>query len=640
MAVLHSNALTRRLAGFFLFVSVLLLLPAGLAADATRDSRKAYLRARAAIADGRYRDALEQYRHVIAILPDDAVVRYEYAQLLRDLNVADEARKQAAEAVRLDPNLPEARRLLGTLEMAAADQDSSALDRAIEQLAAARRLSPNDTSSAVSLARALMARGRALEASRLLDELPEVRTQAGLTRLAADARTKAGRLKEAEALYQMLREADPNDREVVAALIDIYEEQDKIDKALELLADLEKRDPENPGIPERITLDLARAGRFDEAEKRARELAASRPENRDIRRMMASVLFERGDVAGGENILRGLVATDADDERSRRSLAGEMMRERRFSEAKPLLEESVRRGADDPKRREARQGAMVELGYLAFLQKDYAAAKQQLSPLALSGSSVNERAMRILLGVARDSEDFAFGLDRAAAAAAAEPRNPEWPASVAEFRWRTGDHARAAQELEKLGASEDVDEELAAADSWSRLKEFAAAVRVSREVVRKFPENTEALFRLASSLERAGEIEESEKTFAKLLEARPADAQTLNYLGYMWADKNVHLDRAREMLERAVARDPRNGAYQDSLGWLYFRLGRIDQAEKHLKAAAEHDPDDATIHEHLGDLAEKQGNMARAVAEWERSLALKPDEPDKLRAKLKKAQAK
>ncbi|HEV2063850.1 MAG TPA: tetratricopeptide repeat protein [Thermoanaerobaculia bacterium] len=628
----------RRLAGLLLFAA--LLLPAGLAADATRDSRKAYLRARAAVADGRYRDALEQYRHVIAILPEDAVVRYEYAQLLRDLNVADEARKQASEAVRLDPNLPEARRLLGTLEMAAADQDPSALDRAIEQLRAARRLSPYDTSSAVSLARALMARGRAVEASRLLDELPEVRTQPGLTRLAAQARTKAGRLKEAESLYQMLREADPNDREVLAALIDIYEEQDKIDKALDLLADLQKRDPENAGIAERITLDLARAGRFDEAEKRARELATSRPENRDIRRLMASVLFERGDVAGGENILRGLIATDADDELSRRSLAGEMTRERRFSEAKPLLQESVRRGADDPKRREARQAAMVELGYLAFLQKDYASARLQLAPLALSGSAVNDRAMRILLGAARDSEDFAFGLDRAAAAAAAEPRNPEWPAAAAEFRWRTGDHAKAGQELEKLAASEDADEALAASDAWSRLKEYAAAARVAREVVRKYPENTEALFRLAASLERAGDVAESEKSFTRLLETRPADAQTLNYLGYMWADKNVHLEKAREMLERAVARDPRNGAYQDSLGWVYFRLGRIDLAEKHLKVAAEREPDDSTIHEHLGDLAEKQGSLAKAISEWEKSLRFKPDEPEKIRAKLKKAQGK
>jgi predicted Zn-dependent protease len=623
-----------------LLLCAAVLLPAGLSADAARDSRKAYLRARAAVADGRYRDALDQYRRVITLLPDDAVVRYEYAQLLRDLNVADEAIKQAREAVRLDPNLPEARRLLGTLEMAAADQDPAALDRAIEQLRAARRLSPHDTASAVTLARALLANNQAAEAARLLDELPEARIQPALLRLMAEARAKAGRWSEAEALYQTLREADPSDREVMAALIDIYEEQDRIDKAIDLLTDLQKRDPDNAAIAERITLDLARAGRFEEAEKKARELAASRPENRDIRRLLASVLFEKGDGAGGEQILRSLVSTDPDDERSRRTLAGELLRERRFPEAKTLLEESVRRGADDPKRREARQAASVELGYLAFLQKDYASARAQLAPLAIANGAVNGRAMRILLGVARDSEDFSYGLDRATAAAAAEPKSSEWSAAVGEFLWRTGDRAGATQRLDKLGASEDSDEALAASDAWGRVKEFAVSARVAGEVARKNPENTEALFRQASSLERSGDTAASEKVFGKLLEARPADPQTLNYLGYMWADKNVHLEKARTMLERAVARDPRNGAYQDSLGWVYFRLGKMDLAEKHLKSAAARDPDDPTIHEHLGDLAEKQGSLARAVAEWEMALQLKPDEPEKVRAKLKRAQGK
>ncbi|MGH9399386.1 MAG: tetratricopeptide repeat protein, partial [Thermoanaerobaculia bacterium] len=76
------------------------------------------------------------------------------------------------------------------------------------------------------------------------------------------------------------------------------------------------------------------------------------------------------------------------------------------------------------------------------------------------------------------------------------------------------------------------------------------------------------------------------------------------------------------------------------LGWVYFRLGKIDLAERHLKNAAEREPDDPTIHEHLGDLAEKQGSLARAVTEWEKALQLKPDEPEKVRAKLKRAQGK
>src|SRR5262249_51694424 len=164
-----------------------------------------------------------------------------------------------------------------------------------------------------------------------------------------------------------------------------------------------------------------------------------------------------------------------------------------------------------------------------------------------------------------------------------------------------------------------------------------AAARVARKAVAQFPDSTEALFRLGSSLERSGDPAGAEKAFQQLLAIKPDDSATQNYLGYMWADRGVHLEAARDLLEKAVARDPRNGAFQDSLGWAYFRLGRLDEAEKHLNAAHRGEPDDATIEEHLGDLSEKQGNIAQAISHWERALTLKPDEPEKIRQKVARA---
>src|SRR6266508_3178655 len=312
------------------------LVPAALVADATLEARKVYLRARSAVGDGRYREALDLYRRVIEQLPEDAVVRFEYAQLLRDLNVADEAAKQAREAVRLDPSFSEARRLLGSIELSGAGSDPARLDKAIEELRQAHKLAPDDAATTASLARALLGRGRSGEAAALL-------------RLTAEARAKSGRFREAEAVYRELLELDPGDRESQAALVDLYEDQDRLDDALALLQEMEKRDPENAAIGERITLDFARAGRFGEAEKRARDQASRRPENRSIRRLLASVLFEKADVGGGEKILRDLLKADPDDDAARRALAGELLRERRFGEARPLLEESLRRAGTDPK---------------------------------------------------------------------------------------------------------------------------------------------------------------------------------------------------------------------------------------------------------------------------------------------------
>ena len=180
---------------------------------------------------------------------------------------------------------------------------------------------------------------------------------------------------------------------------------------------------------------------------------------------------------------------------------------------------------------------------------------------------------------------------------------------------------------------------MAAADAYGRLKKYDAAVRIARAASAKYPESTDALFRLGASLERGGEPAEAEKVFLQLLALRPNDAATLNYLGYMWADQGVQLERAKEMLEKAVAREPRNAAYLDSLGWAYFRLGQIPDAEKNLREAYRREPSDPTIEEHIGDLEARQGNVDGAIRHWEKALEMKSEEPDRVREKLRRARA-
>ena len=619
------------------------LLATPLAADteeSLREGRRAFLRARLSVAEGNYREALDLYRKVLVHLPGDPIVRLEYAQLLKDLNVGDEATTQAREAVRLDPRMPEARRLLGSLELAASEKDRSRLDAAIQELTEASKLAPGDPGTLVTLARALMARGRAAEASRILDQLPEGRSQPGLLRLTAETRAKSGRLREAEAAYRALLERDPQDRESLAALVDLYEDADRFEEALELLRRLEKQDPENTDVAERITLDLARAGRFEEAERRARDRAARRPENRAIRRLLAQVLFEKGSIAEGEQILRALLQADPEDEATRRAYAMELLRERRLDEGAKVLADSIQRAGKDPKTANTLRSATVELGYLALLKKDYAEVKRLLEPVAVSGGVVNGRALRILLAAARDSETPAFGLSAARSAAQAEPDEVEWTASVAEFQHRSGDRKAAEATLERLATSSEPDNVLAVTDVYSRLKEFSRASRVAQDASRRFPESTEVLFRLGSSLERGGSPAEAEKVFRQLLSARPNDSAAQNYLGYMWADRGVNLEQARELLEKAVAREPRNAAYLDSLGWLDFRQGNLEAAEKRLQEAQRREPDDPTIEEHLGDLSERQGNLDKAIVHWERALALKHEEPEKVREKLVRFRAR
>jgi tetratricopeptide (TPR) repeat protein len=112
----------------------------------------------------------------------------------------------------------------------------------------------------------------------------------------------------------------------------------------------------------------------------------------------------------------------------------------------------------------------------------------------------------------------------------------------------------------------------------------------------------------------------AEAEFRKVLSVYPDHAAALNYLGYMLTDRNVRVNEALAMIEKALARDPNNGAYLDSLGWAYYRLGRYAEAEEQIRRAVELAPGDPTMHDHFADVLMQQKKVGEAVAAWEEAL--------------------
>jgi Tfp pilus assembly protein PilF len=106
----------------------------------------------------------------------------------------------------------------------------------------------------------------------------------------------------------------------------------------------------------------------------------------------------------------------------------------------------------------------------------------------------------------------------------------------------------------------------------------------------------------------------------------PANAaEAYNYLGYMWADHNMHLEEAEEMIKHALQIEPNNGAYLDSLGWLEFKQGKFDQGLADLLRAAKNiERDDPIVYEHIGDTYLKLDRVPQALGAWQKALALDP----------------
>lgn len=143
---------------------------------------------------------------------------------------------------------------------------------------------------------------------------------------------------------------------------------------------------------------------------------------------------------------------------------------------------------------------------------------------------------------------------------------------------------------------------------------------------------------LATAQNAAGEHDAAEATLNSILTESPNNPIALNNLGYFLLERNVRLEEATRMIEKAVATDPTNPSFLDSLGWAKFKFGDLAEAERLLKEASRFDPNSATIHEHLGDVYSKQGKQASAITSWERALKLatSPGEIKRIKDKLKK----
>jgi len=101
-----------------------------------------------------------------------------------------------------------------------------------------------------------------------------------------------------------------------------------------------------------------------------------------------------------------------------------------------------------------------------------------------------------------------------------------------------------------------------------------------------------------------------------VLAVDPHESSTLNYFGYMLADRGLRLDEAVALIQRALADEPYNGAYLDSLGWAYFKQGKLDAARTTLEKAVARTAHDPTVREHLGEVYYKLGRPSQALAEW------------------------
>jgi tetratricopeptide (TPR) repeat protein len=139
----------------------------------------------------------------------------------------------------------------------------------------------------------------------------------------------------------------------------------------------------------------------------------------------------------------------------------------------------------------------------------------------------------------------------------------------------------------------------------------------------KSPNNLDLLYEHGTAAERVNKLDVMEKSFKKLIELEPNRAEAYNALGYSFADRNMRLPEALQLIEKAVKLSPENGAILDSMGWVLFRLNRLPEALDYLQKAYKLTPD-AEVAIHIGEVLWKMGKLEEAKAMWR---AAKEKEP-------------
>jgi tetratricopeptide (TPR) repeat protein len=174
-----------------------------------------------------------------------------------------------------------------------------------------------------------------------------------------------------------------------------------------------------------------------------------------------------------------------------------------------------------------------------------------------------------------------------------------------------------------------------------QIKDFDEAVRQLTAAENMARSNNPArldrqfYFQIGAACERARLYKRAEGYLQKCVDMGPDDAEALNYLGFMWADRGEHLPKARAYIEKACKLEPTNAAYLDSMGWVLFKLNQPEAALPWLVKAVDLSPEpDATILDHLGDVYYTLRQMGKAMESWKKSLAVEPNEDVKKKLQL------
>jgi len=572
-------------------------------------------------------DAVEHFLAAAQLEPDNEQLQMKTAQGLLQQN----RNQEALEILRnLATRHPESERALGWLALAFQATDQG--DKAVATYRKLIKLKPRDATGYLKLATLLVTQGQNDEAQAQLERAlklaphsPDLyRGYADLfARSAVRARepqaAHAARLRAIAVMEDACKEF-PKDNSLMSGLAELYIADNQFQKAFSCHASLEGRITDQLPFRTRLAQSYAANGQRVAAISFFEQSVQERPTDERAWFYLGELRDSGGDAVRAEIAFRR-AAEHAAQPLTAMRLAVFLLTHSQTNAAQQALEAGLVRWPDHALLLQFQAYLHIEQQAYAQAMADFARSLRVLrnkpdakippelfsryAVVAFKSGKLDDCVELLVQGTRSDDavtiqflqellsgkETDARGLARILQSVAERlPENPNPLVHLGFARYVAQDHAAAARAFEQA-------QQVAARHGGADF-------------------NASFFFWYGASCERTGQFERSEKLLLKCLELDRDYAEALNYLAYMWSEKNLHLDRALEFSRRALAQDPENGAFLDTLGWIYFQQGRYQDALVPLKRAAQLEPDDATVADHLGDLYQKLNHPELAEKCW------------------------
>jgi len=522
------------------------------------------------------------YQRAERLDPQSAEIPAALAELYARLNRPQDAIAAGERAIKASPNNPEANWILGSLYARMAEMPNT---READRRSYSQRAIPNlEKANRNAHAGVPMMLGRLYIAEKQYDK--------------------------AVALLGSFVAEQPDQVEAVALLSEAYQATGRDEDALKLLEQSVEDSPELYGALGQVYQD---SGRWQDAAKAYQGAVEERPKSLPLRTQWATALLNAGESQRAREVLE---EGSAGNSRNARALY--------------LLSEAQRRTRDYA-------AAEVTARRLIALDVRALAAPRQLAQI-FHDQDEHQKVVALLEPIvtarlrAADAADLTSDVFRGAYfdLAAAYEALRQFDRSTALLT-----QARTLSPTDPLVA-------IRLARSQQEAGKGDDAVRTLQAAVANFPTEPGVMLSLGSTLERQRKYAEAEGVFRQMIAADAGNADALNSLGYMFAERGQRLDEAVTLVERALAIEPDNAAYLDSLGWAYYKQNRLDRAEAPLREAAKQLPTNSVIQSHLGDLLNKRGLYQDAINAWQMAVdgdgdsVSRPELDDKIKSARQK----